>query len=274
VRNIQDTSGIDLLSLKQALSGAEPVRPSTIAAFEEEFGGAEHGHAVLRPRRGDARRRDLARQTPLRFDRSGKFLSVGQPCRGVSVRIVTEQGAPLPPEQEGEIRVQSPGVIQGYYNNPEATARVLSRDGWLLTGDLGFVDDAGYLYITGRLKDLIIRRAPDSGRRRGGRGPRARHPVLRRGRDRQRAHGQPAAPRGRRGPRRRARPRGALRPMREIVQCAHRARGHRRAKVLLVRPSTIPRTSSGKIQRSRLAEMIAGGALTDRLIHSTGGRRG
>jgi acyl-CoA synthetase (AMP-forming)/AMP-acid ligase II len=59
-------------------------------------------------------------------------------------------------DREGEICVKSPGVMQGYYKNPEATRRVLSADSWLRTGDLGFLDRDGYLYITGRLKDLII----------------------------------------------------------------------------------------------------------------------
>src|SRR5262249_56659715 len=93
--------------------------------------------------------------TPLRLDSSGRFLSVGRPCRGVSVRIVDGERV-VEPGVEGEISVKSPGVMQGYYNNPDATRRVLSADGWLRTGDLGFLDAEGYLYISGRLKDLII----------------------------------------------------------------------------------------------------------------------
>src|SRR5215831_6640567 len=155
VRNVHDTAGLDLSTLKQALSGAEPVRSSTIGAFEEKF-GLEN---VITPCYGLAEA-TLAvaiwpRKTPLRPDRSGKFLSVGRTCRGVSARIMdgdTQVGADV----EGEICVKSPGVMQGYYNNPEATRRVLSADGWLRTGDLGFLDSEGYLYISGRVKDLII----------------------------------------------------------------------------------------------------------------------
>src|SRR5206468_299558 len=155
VRNIGDTSGIDLSSLKQALSGAEPVRLSTIEAFEKKFNVSN----LITPCYGLAEA-TLAvaiwpRKTPLRLDSSGKFLSVGPPCQGVSVRIMDEAGL-VGPGEEGEICVKSPGVMQGYYKNPEATQRVLSADGWLRTGDLGFLDREGFLFINGRLKDLII----------------------------------------------------------------------------------------------------------------------
>jgi fatty-acyl-CoA synthase len=61
--------------------------------------------------------------------------------------------------------------------------------------------------------------------------------------------------------------------VREIVQRVHQERGYRPARVLLVRPGTIPKTSSGKIQRSRLGQMIAGNELGDRLVYTSGGRR-
>ncbi len=141
VRHVHDTSDLDLSSLKAALSGAEPVRVSTIDAFERHF-GVKH---LISPCYGLAEA-TLAvaiwpRATPPRLDGSGRFVSVGQPCRGVSVRIMTpvdsEATAPsveLAPGVEGEICVKSPGVMKGYWGNPEATAQVLSPDGWLRTG--------------------------------------------------------------------------------------------------------------------------------------------
>ncbi|HKW90454.1 MAG TPA: AMP-binding protein [Methylomirabilota bacterium] len=274
VRNIHDTDGIDLSSLKQALSGAEPVRLSTIEAFETKFdvenlitpcyGLAEATLAVaIWPRR-----------TPLRLDTSGKFLSVGHPCRGVRVRIMDGDEV-VKAGVEGEICVQSPGVMQGYYNNPEATRQVLSPDGWLRTGDLGFLDADGYLYVTGRLKDVIIL---------GGENvipadieeivdhvPGVRYSAAvgveseRTGT--QRLHVVAEV-------REQAADAEALsRLVREIAQRVRAERGHRPARVLLVRPSTIPKTSSGKIQRSRLGEMIARDELGDRLLHASGGRR-
>ena len=274
VRNIADTTGIELSSLKQALSGAEPVRLSTIEAFERKF----DIHNVITPCYGLAEA-TLAvaiwpRFTPLRLDTSGKFLSVGHPCRGVSVRIMQGDqvvGAGV----EGEIVVQSPGIMQGYYNNPEATRRVLSPDGWLRTGDLGFLDAEDYLFVTGRVKDLIIL---------GGQnvvpadveevvdhvgGIRYSAAV---GIDSERTGTQRlhivAEVRGDGGDRETL---SAL--VREIVQRVHHARGHRPAKVLLVRPSTIPKTSSGKIQRARLAEMIATDELGSQIVYESGARR-
>jgi acyl-CoA synthetase (AMP-forming)/AMP-acid ligase II len=276
VRHVRDTEGVDLTSLKAALSGAEPVRTSTIEAFEKHFGLQR----VICPCYGLAEA-TLAvaiwpRNTPLRLDASGRFISVGRPCRGVSVRIMeplADDGgasAVLEAGAEGEVCVKSPGVMQGYYNNPEATARVLGPDGWLRTGDLGFVDDGGFLYITGRLKDVIIlggenvlpadieevvdhvpgvRYSAAVGLDSERTGTQRLHVVVE-------VRSESAAEDEHRG------------LVREIVSQVHKARGHRPARVLLVRTGTIPKTSSGKIQRSRLAQMIQADELKDRVVYS------
>ena len=82
--------------------------------------------------------------------------SVGRAVEGVDVRIVDESGNDVPVGDSGEVWVKGPNVFAGYWNDPEATARVLDRDGWLHTGDIGLVDDDGYLYLVDRAKDLII----------------------------------------------------------------------------------------------------------------------
>ena len=141
--------------------------------------------------------------------------------------------------------------MQGYYNNPEATRQVLSPDGWLRTGDLGLVDDEGYLLITGRLKDLIplggeniipvdIEESVDDV-------PGSRYSAAvgteceRLGT--QRLH---VVAEVREGIADRETLSGLVR---EIVQRVHHGRGHHPAKVLLVQPSTIPKTSSGRLGR-------------------------
>jgi acyl-CoA synthetase (AMP-forming)/AMP-acid ligase II len=277
VRHVRDTSDLDLTTLKAALSGAEPVRPSTIEAFEQHFGLKN----VIAPCYGLAEA-TLAvaiwpRGVPLRYDASGRFVSVGKPCRGVSVRIMTpaEPEAPgtsaeLPAGAEGEICVQSPGVMQGYYNNPEATAKVMMPGGWIRTGDLGLIDGDGYLFVTGRLKDLIILRGENvvpldiedivdhvAGVRYSAavgveseRTGTQRLFVVAEIRDESADEAT------------------QQQLLRAIVTRLHEARGHRPARVLLVRSGTIPKTSSGKIQRSRLAEMIRTGATDERLIHT------
>jgi fatty-acyl-CoA synthase len=80
--------------------------------------------------------------------------SSGRPFYPCEVKIVDETGRELPPGEVGEILARGPIVIDGYYNNPEETAKTF-RGGWLHTGDLGKLDDLGYLYIAGRLKDMI-----------------------------------------------------------------------------------------------------------------------
>ncbi|MGH7389422.1 MAG: AMP-binding protein [Candidatus Rokuibacteriota bacterium] len=287
VRNVRDTAGLELSTLRAALSGAETVRTSTIQAFEGHFGLK----SVIAPCYGLAEA-TLAVAiwpfgTPVRVDPSGRFVSVGPPCRGVEIRIVPPREEDMPPEPPrtprgpaaghgdpalpagaiGEICVKSPGVMRGYYNNPIDTAQVLSPDGWLRTGDLGFVDDEGCLYITGRLKDIIllggenvapndvediadhvagVRYSAAVGVESERTGSQRLHVVVEL-RDESLADDQ------------------RHRLVTEIVRRVHEGRGHRPARVLLVRAGTIPKTSSGKIQRSRLAEMLRSGDLHTRL---------
>ena len=85
-------------------------------------------------------------------DRTIALGSAGKPVRDVEVRI----GTPDPETGLGEILVKGPNVMQGYRNNPEATAEVLDSEGWLATGDLGFLDPQGNLVIKGRSKSVIV----------------------------------------------------------------------------------------------------------------------
>jgi len=85
-----------------------------------------------------------------------KVGSIGKPMKGTEMRIVDNDGRELPIGREGEIIIRTPSLMKGYWNRPEETAEVL-RDGWLHTGDIGYVDADGYFFITDRKKDLIIK---------------------------------------------------------------------------------------------------------------------
>ncbi|RAI45851.1 AMP-binding protein [Rhodoplanes roseus] len=78
-----------------------------------------------------------------------------RPHPGVTVRIAGPDGAPVPAGQSGEIQVRGWNVMRGYYDNPEATAAAFTADGWLRTGDVGAVDQDGWLRLIGRIKDVF-----------------------------------------------------------------------------------------------------------------------
>ena len=85
-----------------------------------------------------------------------KPASAGRVLPLVDVRIEDRQGKSLPPGEAGEIVVRGAQVMQGYWNRPKDTAAVLTRDGWLRTGDVGLVDEEGYIFIVDRTKDMVI----------------------------------------------------------------------------------------------------------------------
>ena len=88
---------------------------------------------------------------------TSKIGSVGRPKLMTAARIWTASGDIAGPGETGEMQFKGPGITPGYWNAPEETARSLTADGWFRSGDLGRVDEEGFLYIVDRIKDLIIR---------------------------------------------------------------------------------------------------------------------
>jgi len=85
-----------------------------------------------------------------------RVTSVGRPLPGVELVLVDDDGEPVDIGDIGEVVVRSPSVFKGYLNDPDATASILTDDGWLWTGDVGLFDDDGFLYLVDRVKDIII----------------------------------------------------------------------------------------------------------------------
>ncbi|HEV2450419.1 MAG TPA: AMP-binding protein [Streptosporangiaceae bacterium] len=138
----------DLSALTSVSSGASPLAAETREEFE-----ARVPSATIYEGYGCTESASIVSANPLDARRVG---SVGLPVPGCEVTIQDDAGRVLPPGEDGEICVRSPGVLSGYWHAPEATAAALSA-GWLHTGDIGHLDADGYLYVVDRKKDLIIR---------------------------------------------------------------------------------------------------------------------
>lgn len=80
--------------------------------------------------------------------------SVGTALEGVEIKVIDDKGEALPPGEIGEIAIKGPNVMQGYYNLPEETTQAI-RDGWFLSGDVGKMDEDGYVYLVDRSKDMV-----------------------------------------------------------------------------------------------------------------------
>jgi acyl-CoA synthetase (AMP-forming)/AMP-acid ligase II len=138
----------DAGSLRFIRSASAPLAPEVIHQMEEVFGVPfVEAYGMT-----EASHQMSSNPLPPCHRKPG---SVGLPS-GTSVAIMDEKGNMLPNEKRGEVVIQGPSVFDGYENNPEANAKSFVN-GWFRTGDQGYLDSDGYLHITGRIKDLIIR---------------------------------------------------------------------------------------------------------------------
>jgi len=140
----------DTSSLRVAVSGGAPIPAEVIDSFERRFG------VVILEGYGLS---ETSSTTTFNISESErKVYSVGKPIWGVSVQIWDSERRALPAGSAnvGEIVVRGPNVMTGYHDNPTATAEAFAG-GWFHTGDLGYVDEDGFLFIVDRIKDLIIR---------------------------------------------------------------------------------------------------------------------
>jgi long-chain acyl-CoA synthetase len=142
----------DVSSLRYLSHGASPISVETLRRARRAFPGAEllhiYGTTESTPITTLLPHEERVLDTP-------RVHSCGQPAVGVEVRIADEDLAELQPGAVGELMVRSPSVMAGYWNKPGATAEVL-RDGWYLTGDLGYRDEDSYIYLVDRAKDMIV----------------------------------------------------------------------------------------------------------------------
>jgi len=138
----------DLSSLQYIVSGASPLAAEVVHEFERRVPGVE-----IREGYGLTETAALVSTNPPGERRLG---SVGRPVPGVEVRILDDDGNELPRGEVGELIIRSPNLMQGYWKDPDTTNEAL-RDGWLFTGDMGYLDEEDYIFIVDRKKDLIIR---------------------------------------------------------------------------------------------------------------------
>ncbi|MGW4489479.1 AMP-binding protein [Amycolatopsis sp. NPDC004368] len=139
-------------SFASLYSGGAALPPAIVATFRERFGRYLHNGYGLTETTAGCVVVPAGVEAPV--DPASGTLSIGLPVAGVVVRILGEGGTELPAGEAGEIAVEGPMVVPGYWNRPEATAEALPG-GRLLTGDVGFMDERGWVYVVDRLKDMI-----------------------------------------------------------------------------------------------------------------------
>ncbi|GHI02137.1 fatty acid--CoA ligase [Streptomyces cellostaticus] len=146
-----DLSGTDLSSLCRITYGGTAASPARLRQAAKVLGPVLYGLY------GQAEAQHITEAGPGDQEVTGRGgqLTVGRALPGVEIAVRDADGTTLPPGERGEVQVRSPYVMHGYWKQPELTAEVL-RDGWVHTGDVGYLDEDGYLYIVDRLKEMIV----------------------------------------------------------------------------------------------------------------------
>jgi len=147
ILNTKSASAEDFASIRIALSGGEALPDAVYEGFKDKLGltilegyGLTETSPVTNLCRPEEQRRG----------------SVGMPIIDVHERIVDENENDLPSGEDGEIRISGPNIMKGYYNLEEETALAFDSKGYFKTGDMGQLDEDGFLYITGRIKEMLI----------------------------------------------------------------------------------------------------------------------
>jgi long-chain acyl-CoA synthetase len=145
--NTPGFASIDFSHLKVTLGGGMAVQESVAKRWKEVTGN------VLTQAWGLTETSPAAAINPVTEEYNG---SIGLPIPSSEIAIKDEQGQDLPLGETGEICVRGPHVMRGYWNRPDETAKVMLPGGWLRTGDVGYMDDRGFIFIRDRKKDLIL----------------------------------------------------------------------------------------------------------------------
>jgi acyl-CoA synthetase (AMP-forming)/AMP-acid ligase II len=144
---------VDFSRLKYITYGASPIPLELMKAAMERFGCGFVQMYGMTETSGTIVTLEPEDHVP---EGSPKMRSVGKPLPGVEIKIIDEAGQEVQAGTVGEIATRSVRNMRGYWNNPEASAKTIDADGWLRTGDAGYIDADGYLYIHDRVKDMII----------------------------------------------------------------------------------------------------------------------
>jgi long-chain acyl-CoA synthetase len=144
---------IDYSAMKYMLYGASPIPLALLRECMEVFGCGFVQMYGMTETCGTIVALAPEDHTP---EGSPRMRSAGKPLPGVEIAILDAEGNRLKPHQVGEIATRSPANMAGYWNLPDATAETIDAENWLRTGDAGYLDEDGYLYIHDRVKDMII----------------------------------------------------------------------------------------------------------------------